>query len=229
MDSIEITEDEVADPAQPVEGVEDTAEGGIQVVPPPADEQKTSEAERPEWLPEKFKTPADMAKAYKELEQKLGAKAPPPPPPKDALKITPPTEPEAPATPPAPDPAEVALAAELHTYAEKAAGGKAELAAVLSWATENLSADEQAAYNTALDTRNPTLIRMAMDGVMGQYQTANGVAPRLTVGGEAVPSLAGVKQFESNAQITEAMSNPKYKSDPAYRAMVARRLSVSRL
>lgn len=30
--------------------------------------------ERPEWLPEKFKTPEDLAKSYSELSQKLGAK-----------------------------------------------------------------------------------------------------------------------------------------------------------
>ena len=29
--------------------------------------------ERPEWLPEKYKTPEDLAKAYKELESKLGS------------------------------------------------------------------------------------------------------------------------------------------------------------
>lgn len=43
--------------------------------------------ERPEWLPEKFKSPADMAKAYSELEKKLGSKA----------TIPPKEEPEAPA------------------------------------------------------------------------------------------------------------------------------------
>lgn len=30
--------------------------------------------ERPEWLPEKFKTPEDLAKSYSELSQKLGTK-----------------------------------------------------------------------------------------------------------------------------------------------------------
>lgn len=33
-----------------------------------------SQPERPEWLPEKYKTPEDLAKAYKELESKIGAK-----------------------------------------------------------------------------------------------------------------------------------------------------------
>ena len=30
------------------------------------------QSDRPEWLPEKFKTPEDMSKAYSELEKKLG-------------------------------------------------------------------------------------------------------------------------------------------------------------
>nr|WP_319513378.1 hypothetical protein [uncultured Cohaesibacter sp.] len=38
---------------------------------PAVEEQATSE--RPEWLPEKFSTPEDMAKAYAELETKLGS------------------------------------------------------------------------------------------------------------------------------------------------------------
>tara|TARA_R110000764_G_scaffold35562_1_gene79777 strand:+ start:5291 stop:6034 length:744 start_codon:yes stop_codon:yes gene_type:complete len=33
-----------------------------------------SEPERPDWLPEKYNTPEDLAKAYKSLESKIGAK-----------------------------------------------------------------------------------------------------------------------------------------------------------
>lgn len=40
---------------------------------PPTDDNKTED--RPGWLPEKFKSPEDMAKAYAELESKLGNKA----------------------------------------------------------------------------------------------------------------------------------------------------------
>lgn len=36
--------------------------------------------DRPQWLPEKFKSPEDMAKAYAELESKLGKPADPTPP-----------------------------------------------------------------------------------------------------------------------------------------------------
>ena len=42
----------------------------------PTDAAPVEEAasERPEWLPEKFNDPADLGKAYKELESKLGKK-----------------------------------------------------------------------------------------------------------------------------------------------------------
>ena len=38
------------------------------------DVESTQPQERPEWLPEKFKTPEDLAKSYSELSQKLGSK-----------------------------------------------------------------------------------------------------------------------------------------------------------
>lgn len=38
-------------------------------------QEQQAENERPEWLPEKFDSPEDMAKSYKELEQRLGGKS----------------------------------------------------------------------------------------------------------------------------------------------------------
>ena len=49
--------------------------------------------ERPAWLPEKFKTPEDLAKSYSELEKKLGAPKPQTP----AAAVTPPVPDKAPA------------------------------------------------------------------------------------------------------------------------------------
>lgn len=39
-----------------------------------AEDVETKTEQRPEWLPEKYKTGEDLAKAYKELESKLGTK-----------------------------------------------------------------------------------------------------------------------------------------------------------
>ena len=39
------------------------------------EELPQEQSDRPDWLPEKFKTPEDMSKAYSELEKKMGAGA----------------------------------------------------------------------------------------------------------------------------------------------------------
>ena len=39
-------------------------------------EEQTKEETRPEWLPEKFKTPEDLAKSYGELEKKMTTHVP---------------------------------------------------------------------------------------------------------------------------------------------------------
>ena len=40
-----------------------------------SEELPQEQSDRPEWLPEKFKSPEDMSKAYSELEKKMGAGA----------------------------------------------------------------------------------------------------------------------------------------------------------
>lgn len=57
-------------PAEHNQKMIDKANG---ITPPATDEAPTED--RPEWLPEKFKSPEDMAKAYAALEGKLGAPA----------------------------------------------------------------------------------------------------------------------------------------------------------
>lgn len=53
--------------------IEAAAEDGRDFVTE-ADIQTAEAPPRPEWLPEKFKTPEDLAKSYSELQSKLGAK-----------------------------------------------------------------------------------------------------------------------------------------------------------
>lgn len=54
------------------------AQVGDKLVPGSATQQQTEEQqpERPGWLPEKFKSPEDLAKAYSELEKKLSQPKP---------------------------------------------------------------------------------------------------------------------------------------------------------
>jgi hypothetical protein len=94
-----MTDPVVTTPAAPVPGSPefnaamaakfDQRSGNPEGAAPP---QPAPAADRPAWLPEKFKTVEDMAKAYGELESKLGAPKPPVAPtaaPKDPLAVTP--------------------------------------------------------------------------------------------------------------------------------------------
>jgi hypothetical protein len=65
---------------------------------------------------------------------------------------------------------------------------------------------------------------MAISGLHAKYVAKSGVEPRL-IGGKA-PRDAGEK-FESTAQLVEAMKDPKYQSDPAYRRKIEARLARS--
>jgi len=54
--------------------VEAAAEDGRDFVTQEDVEKVEQKSERPEWLPEKFNSPEDLAKSYNELSQKLGSK-----------------------------------------------------------------------------------------------------------------------------------------------------------
>ena len=56
--------------------IEKQVEEPVDTVPKPGDQPVEKQPDRPEWLPEKFKTPEDLAKSYSELEKKMTNKIP---------------------------------------------------------------------------------------------------------------------------------------------------------
>lgn len=110
----------------------------------------------------------------------------------------------------------------------KSAGGADKLKDIYAWAEANLSEDEVAAYNSMLDGRNIVASKIAFDGLLARYNSANGSDPKL-VGGEGTPSTSGVKPFDNTAQVTAAMRDPRYSKDEAYRKEVEARLAVSKV
>lgn len=104
-------------------------------------------------------------------------------------------------------------------------GGDKGYAEMLQWAADNLSEEEVKGFNEIV-TGNSTLsaVRMAVSGLHAKYVAKSGVEPRL-IGGKA-PRNDGEK-FESTAQLVEAMKDPRYQSDPAYRRKIEARLARS--
>jgi hypothetical protein len=96
MDSIEIKPENTGPtaPAQPSTAPDKErhfveADRGIQIVP------EGVEPPRPEWLPQKFKSAEDLAKAYQELEKKIGGQNPEAPAP-EVPPAAPPADPSKP-------------------------------------------------------------------------------------------------------------------------------------
>jgi uncharacterized membrane protein len=101
-------------------------------------------------------------------------------------------------------------------------GGKDTYAAMVQWAGQNLSKDEIDAYNSALSSGNQAQMQFAVKGLQARF-AANTREPSLkTAGGKAPPA-----SFRSVAEVVAAMSDPKYKTDPAYRAEVERKVANS--
>lgn len=101
-------------------------------------------------------------------------------------------------------------------------GGKDTYASMTQWASQNLGQDEIDAYNAAIGSGNPAQVQFAVKGLQARYASNNREPSLMSGGGKAAPS-----GFRSVAEVVAAMSDPKYKVDPAYRAEVERKIANS--
>lgn len=210
---------------------------------------------RPEWLPEAFETPEDFAKAFAELKAGKPAQAETPAEPeanteeKTEEKPTPVVDINAVS-------AEFAEKGELseETYADlaakgfdkafvdsfiegqkaradaadrrltEAAGGKEHLERMFAWASTSMTAAEIDAYNASFANADVTAAELAIKELKGKYEAANGRDGSLLNG--KAPSPAA-DTFGSWAEVTQAMSDPRYEKDPAYRAKIESKIARS--
>ena len=107
-----------------------------------------------------------------------------------------------------------------------AAGGEANYNTVVEWAASNLSDRQIDAFDSVVDSGNPAAIGIAFQGLQSAYQEANGYEGRMLQG--RAPSSAG-DVFRSQAELVAAMGDPRYDTDPAYRADVVDKLNNSDL
>jgi len=105
-------------------------------------------------------------------------------------------------------------------------GGDQEYARMVEWAANNLSRDEIDGFNQIVNDPKASVsaIKLAVAGMQSRYQAAEGREPRL-IGGRTPRTDGDV--FESTAQVVEAMSDPKYTNDPAFRKKVQAKLARS--
>lgn len=211
--------------------------------------------DRPEWLPEKFKSPEDMAKAYAELEKAQSSKDP-----ADTAEADKAAE-------EAVEKAGLDMDALSAEYADKGelsedslkklaevgitpemvdayvAGQNAQADALradllesvngsqeaydemTAWASENLDDAFAESYNEVLESGNQAAIKLAIADLATKYNEANGVDPQRTLTGKAANTSGGV--YESTADLMKDMQNPEYAENPAFRKKVEAKLARS--
>ncbi len=258
MTEVTITPENKQETQAEIDAMVAKAEGKENTVTPAAENP-----ERPAWLPEKFNSPEDMAKAYSELEKKQSTGEP-----EGDPDGEPEGDPDAEATEAANKAVEAAgldmealgdkvvkqgdldeadyealakqgitkemvksyvdgqkaLAGQLVSRMHDTVGGEEAFNGLLEWAGENLTKDEVEAFNNTVDNGSEAALKLALEGLQAKHRAAVGSAPKL-VGGKRQASTGDV--FRSTAELTEAMRDSRYTTDPAYRADVAAKLNRS--
>ena len=106
-----------------------------------------------------------------------------------------------------------------------AVGGKDQYAALISWAGENFSEGEIAAYDQVIETGNVQQINLALQALYYRYTDSMGQDGNMLQGKPAQAEAA----LRSQAELIQAMNDPRYDNDPAYRQDVLQKLDRSEL
>ncbi len=106
------------------------------------------------------------------------------------------------------------------------AGGAEKYTEMIGWAENNLQKEEIAMYDKVMDKGDPLACYFAVQALKYRFDDASGVEGRMLTG--KAPSNQG-SSYQSQAQLVEAMEDPRYESDTAYRQDVMQKLERSNL
>jgi hypothetical protein len=168
----------------------------------------------------KFKDSGELEKAYLELQSKLGE-------PRDEVQTTEdegePAEQE--------QEEEVAEESETEFISKEQAdqlmdmvGGEKAYQSMMQWAGQNLSKEEIEMYDSVMGKGDPSSIFFAVQALNSKYSDSVGSDGQMLTGRDG---SSDSKAFRSQAELVEAMSDPRYDRDPAYRRDVISRLENS--
>jgi len=168
----------------------------------------------------KFKDQQSLEKAYLELQSKLGE-------PRNEVQTTEDEgepaeqEPEEEVTEePAGDQLTEAQAQQLFEMV----GGEKAYNSMIQWAGQNLSQEEIQMYDNVMASGNASSIYFAVQALANKYGDATGSDGQLLTGKGTSNQSQG---FRSQQELVQAMSDPRYDRDPAYRQEVMQKLENS--
>ena len=105
-------------------------------------------------------------------------------------------------------------------------GGDQAYGRVMEWASQNLEQNQIDAYDNIVATGSADAIQMMIAGLNAQYEASNGYEGRMLSG---LAAAQNNDVFRSQAELVNAMSDPRYENDSAYRNDLLEKLDRSDL
>ena len=110
------------------------------------------------------------------------------------------------------------------TDIQNSIGGEKAYSEMIGWASNNLSESEIADFNAVTATNNAVAIKFAVQALNARYKEGAGYEADLVTSGKRAASVQG---YRSHAELSRAIADPRYATDPAYRADVEAKLAAS--
>jgi len=106
----------------------------------------------------------------------------------------------------------------------KMVGGEKAYQSMITWAGQNLSQAEIQMYDSVMGKGDPNAIFFAVQALAAKYGDATGSEGQMLSGKSA---KSEDNSFQSQQELVQAMSDPRYDNDPAYRRSVLNKLANS--
>ena len=116
---------------------------------------------------------------------------------------------------------EARMEAEKNELAE-CVGGREQMDTIIDWAAHNLPKEEILSINSIRDKYQ---LKNTLIGLKNRMEEKEGVLPNYQSGDGGKTTVNG---FRSQAEMFEAIKDPKYQKDEAYRADVQKKIAASR-
>ena len=105
-------------------------------------------------------------------------------------------------------------------------GGEESFTSMATWAKANYDSAQAKAYNEAINSGDSARAKLAMKALKSDYESSKGTGTgNLLKGGKSHSSAE--QGYRSQAEVTEAMRDPRYDRDPAYRNDVIKKLQAT--
>lgn len=182
-----------------------------------AESLEAGEAQEQPLFAGKFKDSQSLEKAYLELQQKLGE-------PRDEVQTS-----DDKGEPAEQEDSEEEVESEVITEDQanqifEALGGEKAYKSMIDWAAQNLTSQEIKMYDSVMGKGDPNSIFFAVQALHTKYLDAVGKDGQLLTGKGSSDSGSA---FRSQQELVQAMSDPRYDRDPAYRQEVIEKLQNS--